>query len=133
MSCPFFYPTESRSADAVYPLGDWWMGRCYADAAHPFGPADLTPCNLGYARGECACFPSGEGAGAAADAVRFAVASAAGTEVTLHWSIERDHYPVAHGTLAWERDAGFSDAPEGLLAPQAAAYIASYRRRKGEI
>ncbi|MDE3165679.1 MAG: hypothetical protein KGN36_07735 [Acidobacteriota bacterium] len=125
MSCPYFYPTESRGGSATLPLGDFWTGECRAgERAVPTG--DATLCNLGYARGECPRFPAGEGP----DAVRFAVAQDRGAAVELLYAIERGHYPDGQGTIAVSADGGASGAPDEVLGRQAAAYAASYRRRK---
>jgi hypothetical protein len=126
MSCPYFYPTQSRDSSALLPLGDWWQGFCHTDPALPVEPVDATCCNLGYARGQCPRFP----AGAEPDAVRFTVAQHDATGVRLYYVIERDHHPFAHGPLAYSWEGGF-DSPSGdLLERQAIAYVESFRRRK---
>ncbi|MBS1857773.1 MAG: hypothetical protein JST11_20555 [Acidobacteria bacterium] len=125
MSCPYFYPTESRGGSATLPLGGFWAGECRA-AAPPAEPGDATYCNLGYARGLCARFPAAEGP----DAVRFAVARDEGGRLGILYAIERDHYPGAHGTIEFAPGGEAAPAPDGLLERQAAAYAESYRRRK---
>jgi hypothetical protein len=80
-------------------------------------------CNRGYARGVCECFP----AEAAADAVRFSVASEADGRVRLVWVHERDHAPVEHGELVCA--AGRVEGASGLLEAQARAFAESFRRR----
>jgi hypothetical protein len=134
MSCPYFDPVAPEGPDsgpenAMLPLGGVWDGLCRAVPGEPWQPdrATLQPfCNLGYARGSCARFPSGDGP----DAVRFAVAGDDGATVRLYHVMERDHHPFAHGPL------DHLDGPAGnlspLLARQAGAYISSYRRRKRE-
>jgi hypothetical protein len=103
------------------PLGASYLGVCRA--AGPSGDGQAPPearqrelCNRGYARGECPCFPPD----APADAVRFSVVSEEPGHVRLLWVHERDHAPVAHGTLSY-RDARIEGAA-GLLAAQARAF-----------
>lgn len=121
MSCPYFYPTESRGGSALLPLGDRWAGLCHTDPVSPAEPQDALCCNLGYARGQCTRFPDDAGP----DAVRFTIARDDGAAVQVYYVVERDHHPFAHGPL----DAASGGAP--LLQRQAAAYLESYRRRKG--
>jgi hypothetical protein len=126
MSCPYFYPTQSRGGSGLLPLGDWWQGLCHTDPALPVEPGDSTCCNLGYARGQCTRFPDTEGP----DAVRFTIAQADAAGVRLYYVMERDHHPFAHGPLEFAFDGGFRGQPGGLLERQALAYVESYRRRK---
>jgi hypothetical protein len=137
MSCPYFDPVAPEGSDsgpenAMLPLGGIWDGLCRAVPGEPWQPDRATLqalCNLGYARGSCARFPSGGGP----DAVRFAVAGDDGACVRLYYVMERDHHPFAHGPLD---NPDNLDGPAGnlspLLARQAGAYISSYRRRKRE-
>jgi hypothetical protein len=125
VSCPYFYPTESRGGSATLPLGGFWAGECRA-AGDPAEPGDDSCCNLGYARGQCARFPAGEGP----DAVRFTVERDAADGLSILYAIERDHYPYAHGTIRVAPGGGVLQAPEELLGRQAAAYAESYRRRR---
>ncbi len=127
MSCPYFYPTESRGGSALLPLGDLWAGHCHADPAQPATPADALCCNLGYARGHCARFPDTDGP----DAVRFTIARADAAGVALYYVIERDHHPFAHGPLEYSYAEGLPPSPDALLNRQAAAYVDSFRRRTG--
>ena len=113
----------------MLPLGGVWDGLCRTVPGEPRQPDRATLqslCNLGYARGRCARFPSRDGP----DAVRFAIAGDDGATVRLYYVIERDHHPFAHGPLDG-LDAPPANSPP-LLARQAAAYIQSYRRRKRE-
>jgi hypothetical protein len=128
MSCPYFYPTQSRGGSAWLPLGDWWQGLCHTDPALPAEPADATCCNLGYARGQCARFPANGAAGP--DAVRFTIARHDATGIELYYVMERDHHPFAHGPLEYRFEGGFTGHPGGLLEQQALAYVKSFRRRK---
>lgn len=134
MACPYFFPVERRSCatdirDAMLPLGDSWAGLCRATPDRPTpDDAVLRPlCNLGYARGNCARFPAGDGP----DAVRFTISRDAGDSIGIYYVVERDHHPFAHGRLDYSTaSATLSDAPGDVLARQAAAYVESYRRRK---
>jgi hypothetical protein len=138
MACPYFYPIEPRARasaahDAMLPLGDSWAGVCRAAPDRPSPPDDaiLRPlCNLGYARGNCARFPEGDGP----DAVRFAISSDAGEALRISYVIERDHHPFAHGRLEYFTASGaFAERPCGeILERQAQAYVESYRRRKAQ-
>jgi hypothetical protein len=132
MACPYFYPVEARAGSAMLPLGDWWQGSCQAlpgesqDAGGDCG----TLCNLGYARGECGRFPTGDGP----DAVRFTVSSHETTVIGIYYVLERDHHPFRHGRLEYSlAAAAFVTPPETTtLARQAQAYVESYLRRKKE-
>jgi len=121
----------------MLPLGDWWTGVCHAvpDAPQDAGGIGCdtsrgTTCNLGYARGECARFPEGDGP----DAVRFTISSHEDSAIGLYYVVERDHHPFAHGRLVYSlAAAAFMTAPESAtLARQAQAYVESYLRRKKE-
>jgi hypothetical protein len=120
-----------RSATIRMPLGDTWSGACHADAASPFTPdvrvlSDL--CNMGYARGKCPHFPENQ----TCDALRFLITSDRDDTIQVAYSMERDHYPEAHGTLAYSRARSvFSgDAANLWLEQQARAYVMSYLRRR---
>lgn len=135
MACPYFDPVERRSnacegRDAMLPLGDSWAGLCHAVPDHPSPPEDAslrTLCNIGYARGACSRFPVEDGP----DAVRFTIARDTGASVGIAYVLERDHHPHTHGRLEYLTATGaFVDVPADLLARQALAYAASYRRRK---
>ena len=136
MCCPYFSPLGQRREIgvrcAMLPLGDFWDGTCHARTSanlwQPVEDTALPLCNIGYARGACARFPQGDGP----DAVRFVILGDDGSSIRLHYAIERDHYPYAHGALEFSRDTGvFSDAPTNeLFAHQAQAYVKSYLRRK---
>jgi hypothetical protein len=132
MSCPYFYPVEPRASTAILPLGDRWAGVCRAVADLPWQPEEAIVgrlCNLGYARGTCARFPSGEGP----DAVRFTVSGDQGASLRIDYVLERDHHPFAHGPLHYSvASAAFVDPPAGeTMRRQAQAYVESYLRRKG--
>ena len=137
MACPYFYPVEARAGSAMLPLGDWWKGICHAVADAPEAAGGSwcdtgrdTCCNLGYARGECARFPQGEGP----DAVRFSISSHEGAAIGIYYVVERDHHPFAQGRLEYSLTAAAFVAPPetATLAHQAQAYVESYLRRKEE-
>jgi len=127
MSCPYFYPTESRGGSGLYPLGDRWAGPCRAQTGTGTENGDAICCNLGYARGQCPRFPEDAGP----DAVRFTVTGADDRRLLLYYVVERDHHPFAHGPLEYSFTDGVVTPTEALLAQQARAYAESYRRRKG--
>lgn len=117
----------------MLPLGDWWKGECHAVRGAPTeagGSERDRGCNLGYARGECARFPAGEGP----DAVRFTISSHESAAVGIYYVVERDHHPYAHGRLEYSLTAGalVTPAETKTLARQAQAYVESYLRRKEE-
>jgi hypothetical protein len=112
-------------------LGDAYAGLCHADPAIPADPdpaALKDCCNLGYARGKCARFPSTGGP----DAVRFCVIGDADNLIRVYWVREQDHRPFDHGPLEYSRAAeAFTVADvDAALQQQAHAYVASYLRRK---
>jgi len=137
MSCPCFSPRQPRAPgfgpnSALLPLGDAWTGVCLAQPGDPVEPieAQLSLCNLGYARGACPRFPSSDGP----DAVRFAIAKDDGNYLQIYYVLERGHHPFDHGTVEYSRDVGaFQPAlPATAFNDQAHAYVASYLRRKRE-
>ena len=112
----------------MLPLGESWSGFCRAlPEVHPTGDAC---CNLGYARGNCARFPMGDGP----DAVRFTISGHESAGLRLYYVIERDHQPFAHGALGYSLAAACLTTPleSETLARQAQAYVESYLRRKKE-
>jgi hypothetical protein len=136
MCCPYFSPVGQRREInvrfAMLPLGDFWDGVCHAQTSgNPWQPGEdtvLTLCNIGYARGHCVRFPQEDGP----DAVRFVVSGDDASSVRLHYTLERDHHPYAHGPLEFSRKEGVlaDTAVNKLLACQAQAYVKSYLRRK---
>jgi len=139
MACPYFYPVEPRTStggarNAMLPLGDLWTGQCRAEPLHPCQPADaeLKPlCNLGYARGNCARFPTSPDG---PDAVRFTIARDEGSLLRLYYVIERHHHPFAHGPLEYSTVLNtFALIPDREnFSRQAQAYVETYLRRKSE-
>lgn len=106
--CPLFLPdTQACEAQpgAVIP-GDM-IRRC---------------CNQGYAREECP-----PAATSPADAARYLIKSDRNGVIEVAWSLERDHHPVAVGTIA----IAVSNAPATTLERQAYALASEYLRRTG--
>jgi hypothetical protein len=137
MACPYFFPVNPRTEGtspqhAMLPLGATWTGFCRAlpdCACQPDEPV-LRSCNLGYARGACSRFPTGDGP----DAVRFTISGDDGATLRIYYVVERDHHPFSHGPLDYSLASGaFADPPPGeIMCRQARAYIESYLRRKME-
>lgn len=115
MACPLFIPSS--------PLGDLYGGSCAADPSVAIEAETLRRyCNFGYARGHCA-----RAAQSDADAVRLLVRGARGSIVEISWAVERNHHPVAVGSV--EIDTGPAAEPAGdALARQAYACAAAYSR-----
>ncbi len=137
MSCPYFYPVQPRAEDAdsraaMLPLGNFWQGLCRAvpgESCAPHQDVVRPLCHLGYARGQCPRFPAND---AGADAVRFTVRADDGALLHLYYVLERDHHPLAHGSLEYSRrGAAFAQTPlDPIVCRQAEAYVSSYLRRK---
>ena len=131
MSCPLFMPSSplGELVSIPTPLGDLYDGHCAADPTAVIAPEMLRHhCNFGHARGLCERAITSE-----ADAARFLVKSDSGSLVEIAWAVERNHHPIATGTIEIAVD------PTGLLAKkpaateplewQAHACAASYLRR----
>ena len=137
MSCPYFEPLEphpraNRATGAMLPLGGVWTGTCHADPQQIVNPDEsvlLRFCNIGYGRGVCPRFPSAD---AGPDAARFTLTQDNGAFLRMYYVLERDHRPFAHGAIEFAvAGSTFTAAPPGELTDrQAAAYAASYIRRK---
>lgn len=118
----------------MLPLGGHWSGVCRAIPEYAWQPDSIEierRCNLGYARGICARFPSNDGP----DAIRFAITHDDGATLRIYYAAERDHHPFAHGSLEYERaHASLVAIPSAgeILRAQAEAYAASFLRRKFE-
>jgi hypothetical protein len=138
MACPYFRAVKPRSQtgssrSAMLPLGDAWEGVCRAIPDSPWEPDESTLfhfCNMGYARGCCSRFPTGDGP----DAVRFTIAGDGPEGLHVYYVLERDHHPWAHGPLEFSpAGADFLGPPtSGATVELARAYVASYRRRVSE-
>jgi hypothetical protein len=113
MACPLFMPA----------LDDPDKGHCAGDLAAII-PADTLRrcCTTGYARGVCE-----RAAGSDADAMRFLVKSHRGGAVEVAWSIERNHHPVAVGSI----EVTETMTTEQPLERQARACADAYLRQIG--
>lgn len=136
MSCPYFYPVEPDTShtnprSALLPLGALWAGVCHAtsELVPPEEASVRRLCQLGYARDNCSRFPEND---AGADAVRFTISRDDGQLLHLHYVLERDHHPYAHGSLEYQiGSARLVRAPQNeIVRRQAEAYITSYLRQK---
>jgi hypothetical protein len=110
------------------PLGAGWSGACCASGGEtPAEEAHIREfCNLGYAT-SCPHLPEARDW----DAVRFCIARSSDEQITLHYTCERSHAPVVHGTLTYELKTGswreaHSDARINRLAT---SYLQAYRVR----
>lgn len=120
MACPLFLPT-SRLTD----FEDLYGGECAREAGALI-PVDVLRecCNAGYARDSCR-----RAAQSDADAFRFQIKANREGVIDVAWSSERNHHPVAVGTLAV--DCNHSIAETGPLERQARAFAAAYLRQIG--
>ena len=126
MACPLFIPSSplGELVSITTPLGDLYNGHCSADLSVAIGPEMLRRhCNFGYARGLCERAKTSD-----ADAARFLVKADNGRIVEIAWAVERNHHPVATGTIEITANANGPDAT-GPLDWQAYACAASYLRR----
>ena len=117
MACPLFLPCSPLSD-----FEDLYTGEC---AAQPGAliPSDILRhrCNAGYARGSCEHAATSD-----ADAFRFLIKSNRAGAVEVAWSSERDHHPVAVGSLLVIGSATVDDP----LQRQACAYASAYLQQK---
>jgi hypothetical protein len=92
MACPYFLPAAPLAG-----LSDLYSGTCAAESGAPI-PADLLQscCNNGYARDLCALAAQSD-----ADAFRFLIKSDQDGAMNVAWSSERNHHPVAVGSLSF--------------------------------
>lgn len=105
MACVCFEPDRPLDWNAWPgrfrpPLGRPYGGLCRSDPREAYQPDSellIAACNLGYARGKCRRVP-----GEAADAARFSLVGPG----VVRWALERDHLPVAHGTVSRGACAG---------------------------
>jgi hypothetical protein len=120
MACPLFLP-----ASPLAPLSDLYGGECAAEASALI-PVDVLRecCNAGYARDSCQRAAQSE-----ADALRFLIKANRDGVVEVAWSSERNHHPVAVGTLAVDCKTGTT--PTEPLERQAHAYAAAFLRQTG--
>jgi hypothetical protein len=109
MACPLFLPTERLAGTPHF------NGRCAGDPGVVIPEATLrNGCNPGYARGMCERAARSE-----SDAFRFLVRRRNCETIEVAWSAERDHHPVAVGTLLLHDCASENAQP---LECQARAY-----------
>jgi hypothetical protein len=107
------------------PLSDLYGGECAAELGALI-PTDILRqcCNSGYARDTCP-----RAAQSDADAFRFLIKANRDGLVDVAWSSERNHHPVAVGTLVVDCRTGA--AHTGPLASQARACAAAYLKQIG--
>jgi len=104
-------------------LGAIFTGSCHSDgSAHASEELVRDGCNTGYARNRCL-----HAAALDVDAVRFRIQSHAKGVIQIAWSSERDHHPVAVGTLQLRQDV-VDGSP---LDQQGRACAAVYLQRTG--
>jgi hypothetical protein len=120
MACPFFLPASPLAS-----LEDLYGGECAAGVGMPISADVLRQCcNAGYARGSC-----GRAAQSDSDAFRFTVKANHNGIVDVAWSSERNHHPVAVGTLAVDCNRGTTESMP--LEMQARAHAVAYLRQIG--
>jgi hypothetical protein len=106
------------------PLGDLYNGHCAVDPSIVIASEMLRlQCNFGHARGLCERAKTSD-----ADADRFLVKADSGSVVEIAWAVERNHHPIATGTIEIAVDAAGPAATEPLHW-QAYACARSYLRR----
>jgi len=99
-------------------------GDCASEAFHVIPAETLRECcNRGYARGSCE-----KAARVDPDAARFLVRSDQDGRIEVAWATERNHHPVAVGTLRISADEPAGTEP---LERQARAFADAYLRQKG--
>jgi len=140
VACPYFVPREivhnlSWPHPARLPLGAGWTGTCSAageptstDRAIPVDDNSIRDfCNLGYATA-CPRLPSSRDW----DAIRFSVANSTPEQITLLYVCERDHAPMAHGTMTYDLATSVwrDPHPDARVLRLATSYVHSYRVRQ---
>ena len=116
MACPLFLPSEPLSS-----FEDACGGECAAQPGIALPVDQLRHCcNAGYAREACAYAAQVE-----ADAFRFMIKSDQDGVVAVAWSSERNHHPLAVGTLLLRADTEI----QSPLELQARAYASAYARQ----
>ncbi|MFY9674623.1 MAG: hypothetical protein WB817_07355 [Terriglobales bacterium] len=142
MACPYFVPREivydiAWPHPARLPLGAGWSGGCCASDSNADADAS-TPiavdndslrdfCNLGYASA-CPHIPPARDW----DAVRFSVAGSAAQQITLFYVCEKNHAPIAHGTMTYDlaRKAWRDPHADARVHRLANSYLQAYRVRQ---
>ncbi len=119
--CPLFLP------GAPIPLVGIFSGECASELTHAVPAETLRVCcNRGYARVSCE-----KAAAVEQDAARFLVQAEGDGWIEVAWATERDHHPVAVGTLRVETGGGAGAAGTEPLERQARAFASAYLRQKG--
>jgi hypothetical protein len=108
------------------PLTGLFTGECAAN------PGALVPldrlrnsCNPGHARTSCP-----QAATVEPDAIQFLVISDRDSVIDVSWAVEKNHHPLAVGTLQISAPVPPSAPP---LQHQARAFAANYLRQKGRV
>jgi hypothetical protein len=118
MPCPNFLPAAHSGNDAA-------AGSCAGDPAATIPSSRLRSCcERGYARALCQIATALE-----ADATALLIKADHDGTVEVAWSLERDHHPVAVGTIAIQ-DLPVRGTPIEL---QASALVRSYLRKLGRL
>jgi hypothetical protein len=108
------------------PLSNIYAGECSADSGAVLSVDKLTRCcNPGYARTLCEFAASSE-----IDSYRFLVRSDDGGSTEVAWASERDHHPVAVGTLRIDHHLKPATGP---LEHQARACAQTYLHQTGRL
>ena len=120
MACPLFLP-----ASPLTDFEDLYGGECSGEAGALI-PVDILRqcCNAGYARDSCR-----RAAQSDADAFRFLIKANRDGVVNVAWSSERNHHPVAVGTLAVDCNQDTTEAKP--LERQARTCAVAYLRQIG--
>jgi hypothetical protein len=120
MACPLFVPASPLTG-----FTDLYGGECAAEPGALI-PVDVLRqcCNAGYARGSCHRASQSD-----ADAFRFLIKANRSGVVDVAWSSERNHHPVAVGTLTVDCKTGTTRT--GPLESQARACAAAYLSQIG--
>ena len=135
MSCPFFIPREAADDIAFphpgrLPLGRGWRGACSVPGHEQatLGPKELESCNLGYAK-SCSRLPRER----SSDAMRFAVVRDSKGQVSVEFVLEREHLPVAHGRLQFDRQSRnwTPPHPDERIQSKAERFLEAYLKRTG--
>lgn len=115
MACPLFLPERS--------IADYYRGECAAQPGAVISDETLQRCcNRGYASAAC-----GFAANSQSDAIRLLIKADHGAHVEIAWSLERNHHPVAVGTLSVEPEQLTRLTP---LDAQASALAQAYLEHK---
>jgi len=143
MACPYFMPVAKLENGtwphpSRLPLGGGWNGHCTAPGHEGEQPTqDIVEafCNLGYA--ECCGWAPRE---RTCDAVRFAVTAPAeekntatrANRLVLRFVCERSHWPVEHGSLAFDlaNMVWLKPHPDPRIQKMAECFLQTYLQKK---